>query len=151
MEPETQTEKNVQQAVPFFAVTDMERSLRFYLDGLGFAMTNKWTPDGKIRWCWIQLGDPALMLQEFYREGPNSWTPEGKMGVGVSICFICRDALALYREFRTRGIDAQRPFVGNRMWVTQIADPDGYKLFFESPTDAPEESTYAEETSGQSD
>src|SRR5215469_7937604 len=99
MEPETQTEKNVQQAVPFFAVTDMERSLRFYLDGLGFAMTHKWVPDGKIRWCWIQLGDAALMLQEFYREGPDSWRPEGKVGVGVSICFICRDALALYREF----------------------------------------------------
>src|SRR5215467_14399850 len=128
MELETQTETNVQQAVPFFAVNDMERSLHFYLDGLGFTMRHKWMPDGKIRWCWIQLGDAALMLQEFYREGPDSWAPEGKMGVGVSIYFICRDALALYREFLSRGIKAQRPFVGNRMWVTQVADPDGYKL-----------------------
>ena len=28
---------NLNQAVPFLGVTDMERSLRFYLDGLGFA------------------------------------------------------------------------------------------------------------------
>jgi hypothetical protein len=31
----------------------------------------------------------------------------------VSINFICKDALALYREFRGRGIAAGRPFVGN--------------------------------------
>jgi hypothetical protein len=28
------------------------------------------------------------------------------------------------------------------MWVTLIHDPDGYKLDFESPTNAPEESVY---------
>ena len=27
---------NVKQAVPFFSVHDMERSVRFYIDGLGF-------------------------------------------------------------------------------------------------------------------
>jgi hypothetical protein len=25
------------------------------------------------------------------------------------------------------------------MWVTRVTDPDGYEMFFESPTDAPEE------------
>ena len=29
---------NVKQAVPFFGVTDMEASLRFYVEGLGFKM-----------------------------------------------------------------------------------------------------------------
>jgi catechol 2,3-dioxygenase-like lactoylglutathione lyase family enzyme len=37
---------NVKQAVPFFGVTDMEVSLRFYVDGLGFTMTRRWIPDG---------------------------------------------------------------------------------------------------------
>jgi hypothetical protein len=36
------------------------------------------------------------------------------------------------------------PFVGNRLWVTQLVDPDGYKLDFESPTDVPEETIYHE-------
>ena len=39
-----------------------------------------------------------------------------------------------------RGVDAKRPFVGNGMWVTSMRDPDGYRLEFESVTDAPEES-----------
>ena len=55
------------------------------------------------------------------------------------------DALAIYREITSRGIAAKRPFVGNAMWVTSVADPDGYRLDFESPTDAPEESEYTPE------
>jgi hypothetical protein len=57
---------------------------------------------------------------------------------------MCKDALALYREFKSRGLDAKRPFVGNGLWVTDIVDPDGYRLSFESPSDTPEETEYAE-------
>jgi hypothetical protein len=84
------------------------------------------------------------MLQEYRKEGPNSWTAESKVGVGVSICFTCRDALAIYKEVKARGIEAQRPFVGNGMWVTSVQDPDGYKLEFESFTDVPEETVFSE-------
>ena len=135
---ETKTATNVKQAVPFFRVTDMEKSVRFYVDGLGFEMTKKWIPEGKLRWCWLQLGDAALMLQEFHKPS------EGKVGVGVSICFQCEDALAIYREVTRRGIKASRPFVGNNMWVTSVSDPDGYRIEFESCTDVPEETVLAE-------
>ena len=63
---------NVKQAVPFFMVTDIEASLRFYVDGLGFTLTHEWRPEkaaGRIQWCWLQLGDVALMLQEYWRDG----------------------------------------------------------------------------------
>ena len=147
IEAGAKTEANVQQAVPFFGVSNMEASLRFYVDGLGFVMTKKWTPDGpdKICWCWLQHGKAALMLQEFKKDHhPNSGRPEGKLGVGVSICFQCNDALAIYREITSRGIQAKRPFVGNAMWVTSVEDADGYKIEFESPTDVPEETVFSE-------
>jgi len=140
---ETKAEPNVQQAVPFFSVSNIAQSLRYYVDGLGFEMTNQWIDEGELRWCWLQLGGAALMLQEFRKEGHDSWVPEGKVGVGVSICFQCHDALAIYREVTSRGIQAAKPFVGNRMWVTPLVDPDGYKIFFESPTDVPEETVYS--------
>src|SRR5437763_11728846 len=116
MDPTTKVEANVQQAVPFFHVSNMEASLRFYVEGLGFEMTKKWTPDGdgKVRWCWLQLGAAALMLQEYKKDHhPNSGRPDGKLGLGVSICFLCKDALALYKDFKSRKIETQRPFVGN--------------------------------------
>lgn len=100
-----------------------------------FGMTKQWEPEGKIEWCWLEIGDAALMLQE-YREGKR---PVGTLGQGVSICFTCEDAIALYREFESRRVDAKRPFVGNAMWVTSVTDPDGYRLDFESHTDVPEE------------
>lgn len=37
---------NLKQVVPFLGVTDMERSVRFYIDGLGFAMKHQWVPEG---------------------------------------------------------------------------------------------------------
>lgn len=138
------TEANVQQAVPFFMVNDIGASLRFYVDGLGFRKTMEWMPDGKLQWCWLEQGGAAVMLQEFWKSGQHSNVPTDKLGVGVSVCFMCRDAITLYKEFKARGVDAKRPFVGNGLWVTQIVDPDGYKLDFESPSDAPEETEYTE-------
>ena len=96
-------------AVPFFGVTNMEASLRFYVDGLGFKMKRWWIPDqadgqddykpdGRIRWCWLELGEAAIMLQEFLPERQ----PKETLGTGINVCFQCEDALALYREFKSR-------------------------------------------------
>jgi lactoylglutathione lyase len=140
---------NVKQAVPFFGVSSMDASLRFYVEGLGFEMKRKWIPEsgdghyplnGKIRWCWLELGEAAIMLQEF---------PPGRgketLGAGVSVSFSCEDALTLYREFKSRGVETRnRPTVGNGLWVVALTDPDGYRLEFASPTDAPEESELEE-------
>jgi GNAT superfamily N-acetyltransferase/catechol 2,3-dioxygenase-like lactoylglutathione lyase family enzyme len=133
---------NVRQAVPMFLISDIDRSLPFYTSGLGAKLTNKWVVEGRIRWCWLELGEAAVMLQEFWKEGPHGKTFPDTPGAGSSINFVCADACLYYREVKSRGIDAERPFVGNAMWVTRIVDPDGYELYFESPTDAPEESEY---------
>jgi catechol 2,3-dioxygenase-like lactoylglutathione lyase family enzyme len=144
MEPDEKSKPNVKQVVPFLSVSEMAASLRFYVDGLGCEMTKKWEDDGKLRWCWLRIGDAALMLQEFRHAEYDSWEPEGKVGEGVSICFICEDALAIFHQAKSRGIDASKPFVGNGMWVTTMFDPDGYRLDFESVTDVPEDTVYSE-------
>jgi uncharacterized glyoxalase superfamily protein PhnB len=149
---ETVMNMNVKQAVPFFGVTSMEASLRFYVDGLGFTMKRWWIPDqadnqedykpdGRIRWCWLELSDAAIMLQEFSPERQ----PKETLGIGVNICFQCNDAVTLYREFQSRGIQLRkRPSVGNRSWVVPVTDPDGYRMEFSSPTDAPEDTELEE-------
>jgi lactoylglutathione lyase len=138
------TAPNVQQAVPFFNVTDITASLAFYVDGLGFTMTRQWTPEGRIRWCWLELGGAALMLQEYWRDGRPGGAPDGTLGQGVSVCFMCADALAIYRDVRSRGIPASRPFVGNGLWDLALQDPDGYHIHFESPTEVPEDTVFAD-------
>jgi lactoylglutathione lyase len=133
---------NLQQAVPFFAVSNMENSLRFYVDGLGFQIADKWVDKGTVRWCRLQRGGAALMLQDFRRDGGRSWSPEGPLGLGVSIMFICSDALSIYRELTACGLRPSLPVVGNGMWVTSLRDPDGYSVEFESRTDRPEDTTF---------
>ena len=81
------------------------------------------------------------MLQEIMPKA----LPKEEPGGGVSVSFVCEDALARFREFKSRGVQTRnRPFVGNGLWVVPLADPDGYRIDFASPTDAPEESELKE-------
>ena len=139
---DTPLSSNIRLAVPFFMVRDMEVSLKFYVEKLGFTKTIDWTPRGKIEWCWLKRDEVSLMLQE--PRNKEKFDAQGSKGKGLSICFQCADALALYREFTTKGVEIKEPFVGNNLWVVAFPDPDGYRLDFESPTDVPEETTYSE-------
>ena len=141
---ETPAEANVRQAVPFFMVGDIGASMRYYVEGLGFRKTREWINEGKLEWCWLEIGGAALMLQEYREDSEGGRTPRGKAGEGVSVCFQCKDALAIYREATSRGIEAKEPFVGNGMWVVRFRDPDGYRIHFESVTDVPEETKLSE-------
>lgn len=123
-------------------VASMENALNFYINQLGFELKNKWEPRGKIEWCWLQRDSVSLMLQE--KRNKEKYDQDIPNGKGVSICFQCSDALALYHEFTAKGIEMKEPFVGNNMWVVNFSDPDGYRLDFESPTNVPEETKYSE-------
>jgi lactoylglutathione lyase len=144
MNTSTKTAVNVKQVVPFFAVTDIEQSVHYYMEGLGFSMKHKWVVDGKLRWCWLELGGAAIMLQQFRTEGHDSWKPSGKVGEGVSLYFNCDDAITFYHDVTTRSIEASEPQVGNSMWETSLSDPDGYRIRFVSPTDVPEDTKLSE-------
>ena len=65
-------------------------------------------------------------------------------GQGVGISHRSDDALSFYREVTALGIRVSEPYVGNRMWVAALTDPDGYRLSFESRTEAPEERKLSE-------
>ena len=83
------------------------------------------------------------MLQQPRTEDDHTIYNDESRGKGISICFQCADALALYHEFTDKGVEIKEPFVGNNLWVVAFDDPDGYRLDFESPTDVPEETKYS--------
>lgn len=135
--------------VPFLRVTDLAASLRFYEDGLGFRVVQRWEPQGRLRWCRLQLGNGGLMLQDFTTDAGADLRPADRLGVGVSLCFLCPDAIAVYEEATRRGLAPREPFVGNGLWVTALVDPDGYRVEFESPTEVPEDVTLSGWRAGQ--
>jgi lactoylglutathione lyase len=138
----------ISAVVPLLLVTSMERSLAFYIDGLGFTIQNRWVPDGRLRWCWMSLGGAALMLQEADAPTREKMLTTGASGNGVALYFQCTDAIAIYREAAARGIHPLRePQVGNFAWEVFFADPDGYKVNFSSPTELAEETLLSETNS----
>jgi hypothetical protein len=97
----------------------------------------------------VRQAVPSSWSPTWRPRSASTWTawgskPEGKLGLGVSICFVCKDALAIYSDAKARGVAVQTPFVGNAMWVTSLSDPDGYRIDFESSTDVSEEAVYSE-------
>jgi hypothetical protein len=71
----TVTTANVKQAVPFFGVTNMESSLRFYVEGLGFKIKHQWIPDllktiptGEFAGVGLSMAPPRLCFKSFGRE-----------------------------------------------------------------------------------
>ena len=130
---------NVSSVVPMLLVADLERSVRYYSNGLGFTVVHTWLPDGKLRWCWMALGGAALMLQQLTTAGRDEAGMNPTLGVGSSLYFQCQDAVAIYRQVVAHGIQATEPQVGNGNWETFLVDPDGYKINFTSPASYPEE------------
>ena len=117
----------ITETVPLFDVADVDKSIAFYVDGLGFELQDKWVKDDELRWCRVQHGDSALMLQKTQGEAPANCGP------GLTLYFICEDAKAAHEVFKERCVQVGEPFVGNNMDVFYFKDPDGYRLSFESP------------------
>ena len=117
--------------VPLLDVADMEKTVSFYVDGLGFEKKSEWIKDGELRWCMLGYAGGASLMVQKSRPGET-------VGVGPSMYVFCNDALAFYDQVRARGIEAEEPFVGNGMHVVRTTDPDGYRFAFESPTDEPD-------------
>jgi glyoxylase I family protein len=122
----------VRQLWPLLAVEDIDRSVEFYRDRLGFAVVGRAESDGKLFWCRLERGGSSLMLQQAEAEDG----PPGARGRGVCLYFVCDDAGALHAEFSARGVRLEPPsqaYYGmNQLFVPE---PDGYSICFESPTE----------------
>ena len=55
-----------------------------------------------------------------------------------------RAAENYYREVTARGGSMTEPRVANQLWETEIRDPDGWSLAYESPTDVAEDTLLSE-------
>jgi catechol 2,3-dioxygenase-like lactoylglutathione lyase family enzyme len=110
------TQAGVWYARPVFFVSDLQRSLRFYLDVLGF--TKKWhEAEGKGTVCQVNRSDCEIILTQEPR-------------ADKSRIFLELDAGGLaefQREIEERSIPHTMTWWGYD--VIRIVDPDGNELF----------------------
>ena len=132
-------------ARPVLHVTDVEASLRFYVNRLGF--TSPWCFDGDGRPCVAQVDRQgcALILADaqYFRENRSGAFGPEKIGKGLMFISLnvepetpeaATAALdALRAELEAKGVSVKDGSWGYRLLV--VADPDGNQLFFNYPAE----------------
>ena len=99
-------------------VTDLERSLAFYRDMLGFTEGPAFTNDlGKKTGVFVYLDDGNFF--ELFTGAPGDFTGH--------LCFEVADIRKTAEALRAKGLDVREPSLGrSKAWLTSVKDPDGY-------------------------
>jgi catechol 2,3-dioxygenase-like lactoylglutathione lyase family enzyme len=115
-------------------VKDVEASLRFYVDRLGFTSPWRYDEDGKAHVAQVDRQGCALILADTWPEKVG----KGLMFISLNVEPHSREgevaALdALRAEFEARGVAVKDGSWGYRLLV--VDDLDGNQLFFNYPSE----------------
>ena len=117
-------------------VYDMQKSLQFYCDILGFQLVDKAGPPGDIGWVTIKLNEVYLMLNTQYEKDDRPATPDRERFMAHSdtcMYFMCVEPDEIYEHITQKGIFAEKPkIVPYGMNQLYFLDPDGYSICFHS-------------------
>ncbi|MDE0661309.1 MAG: AMP-binding protein [Gammaproteobacteria bacterium] len=127
----TSPKENVHAPLPLLFASDIERSRAFYCDQLGFTLTNRYDPDGKLSWCMLAMEGARIMLEQADSERLVGLTEHR---TDIALYFLCEDVDVLHERFTANGVDLEPPFVAfYGMKQLEVRDPDGRFLCFEHP------------------
>ena len=113
-------------------VTDVEASLRFYIDRLGFTSSWCYEEDGKPHVAQVERQGCALILADTWPEKIGN----GLMFISLNVEPHSLEATAaavdaLRAELEAKGVRVKEGSWGYRLLV--VDDPDGNQLFFNYP------------------
>jgi len=131
-----------------FTVRDLERSLRFYRDLLGFPVAREaefqgemisritGLPGTQMKWALVKAGDHLLELIQYFSPAGTDFNASMRTSdIGSAhVCFHVRDLPELYRCWSAAGVRfvsepvplETGPNTGG--FVVYLRDPDGYTL-----------------------
>ena len=123
----------LRSASPGFTVNDIQKSLAFYRDVLGFTEKERWERDGALHGVELVAGSVSFWLgQDDWKKGRDR-----VKGQGFRIyCDTSQEIDTLARQIRERGGTlAEEPKTqpwGGRDFA--VVDPDGFKITIASET-----------------
>ena len=132
-------------ARPVLHVANVEASLRFYVERLGFTSPWRYEDDGRVRIAQVDRQGCALILADskFFSENRSGAFGPEKIGKGLMFISLNvephsrEDATAaveaLRAEFQSKGVHVKEGSWGYSLVV--VDDPDGNQLFFNYPAD----------------
>jgi len=105
---------------------DVERSLKFWVDGVGFHVKQRWEQDGKLLGAELIAGACEIgVSQDDWGKGRDR-----KKGVGISLYAETTQSVdALAERLRSRNVDYRGPETNPWGWrQVVLTDPDGFRL-----------------------
>ena len=136
-----------------FTVANMQKSLAFYRQKLGFELKECWPNEKEAMWCSLTLANQTVMLgqampasqcEQMHQKNPTAgkfWGKQAAMfaehphGAGCNLYLVVPDVDAFHTKIGKNGLKADLPpttqFYGLR--DTVVTDPDGYVLTFYTP------------------
>jgi uncharacterized glyoxalase superfamily protein PhnB len=116
-------------ARPVLHVTDVETSLHFYIDRLGFTSPWRYEEDRKARVAQVERQGCALILADTWPDKIG----KGLMFISLNVEPVTQVAEldALRAELEAKGVSVKEGSWGYRLLV--VDDPDGNQLFFNYP------------------
>ena len=112
--------------MPSYTVNDLQRSLTWYQDGLGFFVSERWEEGGTLRGVMLKAGDCQLGLsQDDFAKGRDR-----PKGVGFRLwCETGQDVDALAERLRNLGGNIiEGPGDKWDAYGFTAEDPDGFKI-----------------------
>jgi uncharacterized glyoxalase superfamily protein PhnB len=120
-------------ASPGFTVNDVEKSLAWYRDVLGFVVEDRWEQHGKLTGVQLGAGSVTFMLgQDDWKKGRDR-----KKGEGFRLhCTTTQDVDALAERIEVRGgkLDQEPRDQPWGMRDFALTDPDGFKITIAATT-----------------
>jgi len=127
-------------ARPVLHVADVEASLRFYVDLLGFASPWRYDEDGRAHIAQVERQGCALILADTWPEKIGKGLIFISLNVEPDTPATAVAALdAIRAELEGRGVPVKEGSWGYRLLV--VEDPDGNQLFFNYPNETASGST----------
>lgn len=118
---------NATALYPNFTANDLQRSIKFYTEGLGFEIKDRHEPEGVLRYVTLRAGNFILGIgQDDFAKGRDR-----PKGVALRVWITTgQDIAALAAAARAAGIklDADPAPLPWGPMAFAVTDPDGFKL-----------------------
>lgn len=113
-------------------VNDLQRSIKFYTEGLGFEIVYRYEHEGTLKYVRMQGGQVTMGIgQDDFAKGRDR-----KKGVGMRFWFTTKQDLdALASQIKAAGFEIAHGPAATQWGSTELAvvDPDGFNISFEKP------------------
>ncbi|MFW9780356.1 MAG: VOC family protein [Candidatus Heimdallarchaeota archaeon] len=120
---------------PMIYTTNMENSIVFYRDVLGFEIDEFYPDRQKPSWVAIRIGNDRLGIGKTFADINHKLHPRGVDGSGVQFYIQVANVDQIYEKYRNKVEiidDIETKPWGDREFT--FKDPDGYLISFYSKT-----------------